>query len=269
MSSAGPFHRRPRRGAFTLLELLIATAAFAIVLAAVNSVFYSALRLRNRSTEAFDDDVAVQHTLSLLRRDIAGLVPPGGTLFGPFQTTPSFGSSTSGSSSSSGTGPSGGLSSRASAGSMALLAAASQPGRSSPEFYTTTGAIDETSPWSELQKVAYYLTPATNASTGNDLIRSVTRNLLPSFQDQPVVTPLLTGVQSIFFQYHDGSQWMDSWDSTSTTTARLPAAVRVQIVRSVADRQATVRPPIEIVVPVTVYGGTNSTTATGTTGGGP
>src|SRR5688572_5904097 len=38
--------------AFTLLEVLIAVVTFGIVLAAMNAVFYGALRLRNKTTEA-------------------------------------------------------------------------------------------------------------------------------------------------------------------------------------------------------------------------
>lgn len=254
----------PRRcGAFTLLELLIAIAAFAIVLAAINSVFYGALRLRNRTTETFDAALALQHTLGFLRSDIANLLPPGGTMAGQLQTTPNTASSSSSGSSS-------GLNSGASSPSMALLNAATRPGQSSPEFHTTTGVIDETSPWSEVQKVAYYLVPSTNGLPGRDLVRSVARNLLPSLQEQPVVTPLLTGVESIFFQYHDGAQWKDSWDSATETTSRLPAAIRVQIQLAAETRGTRLPAPIEMVVPILTYGGTNSTTeASGGAGGAP
>jgi prepilin-type N-terminal cleavage/methylation domain-containing protein len=237
--------------AFTLLEVLIAVAAFAIVLAAINSVFYGALRLRNKTAEACEDALALQHTVALLRNDIANLLPPGGTLSGNLQTTPSA--------TSVGTGS--GL--NASAASVALLAAASRPGQSSPEFYTTTGSIDETSPWAQVQKVSYYLTPSTNGSAGRDLVRSVTRNLLPSFQEQPAQIPLLTGVESIYFQYHDGTQWKDTWDSMTETASRLPAAVRVQIHLVAPIRGKLLPPPIELVVPVMVYGGTNSTASGG------
>ncbi len=258
---------RPASG-FTLLEILIATAAFAIVLTAINSVFYSALRLRNQSTEAIEDALAVQQALTFLRKDIANLVPPGGTFTGQLQTTPSASSSLSGNSSSG----SSGVNAAANSSSMALLAAASQPGQSSPEFHTTSGAIDETSPWSELQKVYYYLTPSTNTDTrggSRDLIRSVTRNLLPSLQDQPVSLPLLTKVDRIFFQYYDGLQWKDSWDSATETGTRLPYAIRVQITRTQEERGRPAPAPIEIVVPVPAYGGTNTTDSASTgTGGG-
>ncbi len=271
---ASPRAARRTDAAFTLLEILIATAAFAIVLAAINSVYYSALRLRNKTTEVLDDELAVQQTLSYLRRDLANLLPPGGTLVGQLQTTPSLGSSlnssTTGSSSSSSAPSSSFGSSRAgSSSSMSLLAAASQPGQSSPEFFTSGGTIDESSPWAEVQKVSYYLTPSTNTATAGssrDLVRSVTRNLLPSLQETPVATPLLTGVETIYFQYHDGLQWKDTWDSTTETTTRLPLAVRVQINRTQPERGRLAPPPIEIVVPVLAYGGTNSTATSTTTG---
>ena len=246
------FQGEPCRRAFTLLEVLIATAAFAIVLAAINSVFYGALRLRNKTAEAFDESLALQHTVALLRSDIANLLPPGGTLSGNLQTTPS----------TAGGGTASGL--NVSAASMALVAAASRPGQSSPEFYSTTAAIDETSPWSQVQRVSYYLTLSTNGLPGRDLIRSVTRNLLPTFQEQPVQIPILGGVDSIYFQFHDGNQWKDTWDSTTETVTSLPTAVRVQIQMAAAERNKALPPPIELVVPVMVFGGTNSTA----TGGG-
>ena len=41
----------PQRG-FTLLELLLAVLVFAIVLAAIHTVFFSAFKLRQRTTDA-------------------------------------------------------------------------------------------------------------------------------------------------------------------------------------------------------------------------
>src|SRR6185436_7883658 len=49
----------------TLIEILIAVAIFAIVLAAINTVFYSALRLRNRSAAAFDEALPVQQAVAI------------------------------------------------------------------------------------------------------------------------------------------------------------------------------------------------------------
>src|SRR5438093_9605811 len=139
--------------AFTLLEPLIATVAFAIVLAAINTVFYSALRLRNRATEAIEASLPQQQALTIIKRDLANLVVPGGTLAGELQTT-------------------------STTNNMA--------GQGNPTFCTTTGVIDETSPWCELQHVSYVLMQSTNGSRARDLVRVVNRNLLPATgQEQP------------------------------------------------------------------------------------
>jgi hypothetical protein len=230
------------------MELLIAVVAFALVLAAINGVFYSAVRLRNKTMESFDEAVPLQHTLTILKRDLANLVAPGGTLSGTLQTTPTAG-----------------LNSQ-SAGAMSSLATASLPGLSSPDFYTSTGVIDETSPWAEVQKVSYSLASSTNGAFGKDLIRSVTRNLLPSLQEQPVLQPLMSGVESMGFLYYDGSQWRDTWDSAAEQTP-LPKAIKVQIALAVEEKGRSQPPPIELVVPLLVEGNTNQTAQA--TGGGP
>src|SRR5258708_18471485 len=80
-----PALRRPR--GFTLLDLLIAVAVFAIVLAAINAVFYGALRLRDKTTEALKEALPMQQALAIIKRDLANIVVPGGTLSGLLQTT--------------------------------------------------------------------------------------------------------------------------------------------------------------------------------------
>src|SRR5258706_2956762 len=77
-----------RASGFTLLEVLIATVAFAIVLAAINAVFYGALRLRNQTVGTLDEAATLQHALAMIYRDLANVVVPGGTLSGTLQTTP-------------------------------------------------------------------------------------------------------------------------------------------------------------------------------------
>ena len=57
----------PARRAFTLLELLIAVMAFAIVLAAINGVFYSGLKLRNRSAASLEKSLPLAQALTVLK----------------------------------------------------------------------------------------------------------------------------------------------------------------------------------------------------------
>src|SRR6266480_4592833 len=88
----------PQRG-FTLLEILLAILVFSIVLAAIHTVFFSAFRLRNKTSEAIERSLPLQQTLAIIKRDLANLVPPGGLLSGALQSTPttSTGSGLSGS----------------------------------------------------------------------------------------------------------------------------------------------------------------------------
>src|SRR6266571_3956497 len=65
---------RPAR-AFTLIEVLLAVSVFAIVLIAINTVFYSALRLRATTARVLDQSAPLQQTLIVLRRDLHGAVP--------------------------------------------------------------------------------------------------------------------------------------------------------------------------------------------------
>ena len=233
-----PRHNVRRRQAFTLLELLIAVGIFAIVLASINTVFYSALRLRNRSAAATEQRLPAEHAIDVIKHDLMGLMPPGGTLSGQLKT----GLSTSGTDPDDAT-----------------------------EFYTTTGYLDETLPWGEVQKVSYLLVQPTNDIPGMDLMRYITRNLLPStVEDPPAQQWLMSGVKSITFQFYDGSQWADSWDTTTPSlttglTNDLPKAIKVQIELATEDRNAPVKAPIEIVVPVVAQGRTNQT-STATTG---
>jgi type II secretion system protein J len=227
--------RPPSLRAFTLIEIMIAVAAFAIVLAAVNTIFYSALRLRNATTAAIEKALPIEHALGILKRDLANLVLPGGKMSGTFST-----SSTSN----------------------------SVAGQASPNFYTASAAIDETSPFAEVQRVSYSLVVSTGGEddkkAGKDLLRSVSRNLLPSLQDQNEQERLLTGVQTLTFLYHDGSQWRESWDSTVENTVTglsngLPMAVKVQL-HMTGENSGSSRSrelPIELVVPIVVLQRTN------------
>ena len=185
--------------AFTLMELVLAVGVTAIVLIAVNGVFFSAMRLRDSTQNAIAAALPTEQALAILRRDLQGAMPPytNGVFAGPFR-----------------------------AGDI------SSTGLNEPvsiEWCTTTGVLRANEPWGEVQRVSYSLRPSADAAAaGKDLIRSVTRNLLsamaPSTEDQQ----LLTGVQSIEFLCYDGLQWRDYWD-TSLSDTNLPAAVRVRI----------------------------------------
>ena len=173
----------------------------------------------------------MQQAVSLIRRDVRGLMAPGGTFGGALQTTPTT--------TASGT-PIGAV------------------------LYTSSGLVDDRLIWGNVQKVAYYLRASTNLMSGRgmDLVRSVTRNLLPSTQEQVEEQWLLGGVESVGMQFYSGTEWKTEWDST-TETLPLPKAVKVLITMAEEDSDLRTRIPMQIVVPILVQGSTNQTQTAG------
>ena len=228
---------------FTLLEVLLALIILATVMVVIHSVFYSAIQLRNKAAQAFQDAIPLQHTLATIKRDVANLTVPGGTLTGTLQTSLTTGSTTS---------------------------TAHYGEQCGPSFYTASGTLDDNSPWSEMRKVTYYLTPSTNGGAGLDLIRSVTRNLLPVATEEYTDQRLMGGVNYLEFQFYNGSQWVDTWDSTTSTTTTssnsLPAGIRVQLTLVTDNIGSIAKTPVEMVIPIAAQAATNSASSTG--GGG-
>lgn len=229
--------RDARAHGFTLLELLLAIAVFAVVLAAINGVFYGALRLRNRTNEAIERGLPVQQALAILRRDLAGLVLPGTGLAGALN-------------------------------SSAVIVGINQQ-EVGTEFFTTSGVPEGDTPWADLQKVAYVLRDPTNRTSfnGRDLVRVVRRNLLPSSFVEPAFEQrLLSDVERLEWSFYDGTSWRTYWDSTNETTL-VPRAIRVEIAvaEPLEDQPAgrvlnpRTRTPIQLVMPVVVRPSTNTT----------
>jgi type II secretion system protein J len=239
MRDSGSFEHR--RAAFTLIEVLLAVSVFAIVLGAINSVFFAALRLRNKTVESIETALPLQHALMLIQKDCEGIMLPGGRLSGSFSTTVE------------------GLSNNA----------AFNGERVTPDIYTSSGNVGELARWADLQKVAYFLATPTNTlretQNGRDLVRLVTRNLLAVNAEEPESQWLMAGVQTMRLQFYDGMSWIDSWDSRSATN--LPAGIKVQI--TLADDYvgtSKAPAPIELVVPILVQNA--STNSTDEAGGG-
>jgi type II secretion system protein J len=221
-----------RESAFTLIEILLAVGIFSIVLFAINTVFFSALRLRAATTRLVDEAAPRQQALAVMRRDLQGALPPGGPLTGDFKS---------------------------SSGGMGLGMA--QYG--GLEFATSTGILKADVPWGDVQRVSYQLRDAGNRATGGkDLYRSVTRNLLSTMVPETDDRWLMGEVETLEFLFYDGANWRNSWD-TSLGDTNLPSAVRVRI--QLADPSGVSAPnrrPLEMVVPLTVQSATNQVQAT-------
>jgi type II secretory pathway component PulJ len=228
---------RGSTGGFTLLELMIATVVAAFVLLVISGTYFGALRLHNSTQLRVDSDLVLHRTLSLVQKDLEGVMVPGsptatppvGTFSGQFQDTPT--------------------------NSPTQEFSAT---RVSPDLYTTSGEVDGWNPYSEVQIVAYFLAPATDGSNTKNLVRAVTRNLLPVVQPATDEQVLITGVANAEFDYYDGTGWNTAWDSTATST--LPTAIRFSLALASTDSNQ-VPSPIQLVVPVVVSTKTSQTQA--------
>ena len=228
------------KGAFTLIEMILAVGVAALALAVIGSVFFAALHLRDVTQAAVDAATPVDQALAVMRRDLqCAVTPTNGTskvLSGDFRV-----------------------------GTLI------SPGISQPvaiEMYTATGALRDGAPWGDIQKITYELRDPTDRNEpGKDLYRTVTRNVmatsLPDVDDQW----MLGGVQNIQFFCFDGSQWSETWDTTGVTSVNtnLPLAVRVRI--QLAGNNPAQTAPIEMLVPVDSQSRTNAVLNAAATGG--
>jgi type II secretion system protein J len=216
--------QRPTQ-AFTLVEVLLALAICAIVLVAINAVFATAVRLRDKTTGRISEALPLNQALDILRRDLKSTVGPGGFLAGDFKCD------------SQGMGVSMGLSGESGAGGL--------------DFFTSSAVIGPNAPWGDLQEVYYELKPpADRQQAGMELVRNVNRNLLATSGQTADTQVLLSGVQTAEFECFDGSQWRNNWD-TSLGDTNLPNAVRVtiQLVAKPGEDSAAFK-PLEMIVPL-------------------
>ena len=222
---------RTSTSGFTLIEVLLAVGIFAIVLFAINTVFFSALKLERATTRAVDERLPLNQALAILRRDLQGAVQP---MTNSTLLTRDF--------------KSGGRSSFGSAAGGSL------------EFYTTTGVISDDAVWSDLQKVRYELVVSSDRANakGQELVRIITRNILATTTEQQDEQLLVSGVESIEFLCYNGSDWRSTWDTTAGDTG-LPLAVKVRVQLATENPAVKLsREPLELLVPITTVLLTNS-----------
>jgi type II secretion system protein J len=211
--------------AFTLIEVLLALAICAIVLVAINAVYATAVRLRNKTSIAVDEAAPINQTFEILRRDLKSTVGPGGFLAGDFKCgAPTMGAS---------------------------MGLSGEAGGSGLDFFTATGQLSDSAPWGDLQEVFYELkTPADRYQAGMDLVRCVNRNILSTGTQTPDIQYLMSHVETLQFDCYDGTQWRNTWDTSSGDT-NLPTAVRVRIQLAAKEGDDTRgQEPLELVVPL-------------------
>ncbi len=235
---------------FTLVEVLVATMMGAVLLAAVNTLLYGAMRMRNHTEETIRANYPIQPALAMIKKDLMNIVPPEGTLTGTMTGEMQ-----------------GGFSQR----------------QDTLTFYSSTGDMSSADPWGYVQKIEYSLMKNQNKFQRDeiDLVRSVTRNLLSTVEMTPVNFVLLRNVQMLELSYYDGEAWQTSWDS-STADPTLPTAIQVRLLYipsydqnsyspnneilnfplDVSDLNRQKRIPLELMIPITVTPKSSTETTT-------
>jgi type II secretion system protein J len=207
-----------RAHAFTLLELLVATSIFSILIAALYAVLFGGIRLRETAWEDFESGVGREQVARVLERDLAQVVVPAGILAGPLlgetQTT-------------------------------------DQERTDRLEFYAASGPVTDDEPWGDIQKIEYFLEEPIDDTNeeGFDFVRRVQRDLLATVvEEEEIPEPewrLLSGVTAMTIQYYDGAEWVDSWDTTTVENEN-PEGIRLRL-DFASESDGRVRPPLEIV----------------------
>jgi type II secretion system protein J len=235
-AAAGDAGLKTLAPAFTLIELLLAISIMSLVLTAMSGVLYIAFRLQSSVTDALEQSMPVEQALIGIQRDLANIVCNNSSnnimLIGAFQT---------------------------------INQTNTLPFQVGPDFYTTDGQPDGLVPWGDVEKIDYLLVPTANRQLrGSDLVRAVTRNLLP-VNGGPTTpdykTILLSGVQNVTFMYYDGLAWDQNWDSTQQTNLPYGIKMDIRMASQGTGRGATAAKTYELIIPVDVQMSTNLTTA--------
>jgi prepilin-type N-terminal cleavage/methylation domain-containing protein len=235
---------------FTLIEVLLASVAAALILAAIYGVFQHAINLRDNDTRRVRDMRLRTRAATVIRNDLRNAYISGGLFASIVQ------------------GDSAGTDGAVNSDYPGYL-----------KITTTTAKDTADALYGDVQEVEYYIVRSSGTAVGGggDLVRAITRDLLDT--DQPVAEEqhVLSGVQSFQVSFYDGANWQSSWEfntadnstsgSTASTTSTnssgnvetLPAAIRVDIQQAAPTAGASAPAPIEILVPWTMQPFTSPT----------
>jgi prepilin-type N-terminal cleavage/methylation domain-containing protein len=178
---------------FTLLELIAAIAMVALITGSLYSALYVGFKAQRSTTEAVIPARKSALLSELLAQDISGAVNPTGIMAGLFLG-------------SRGTGVN---------GSDAL------------SFYSSANVPALNESGSDLRHVEISVETLLDDNRPA-LVRRVTTNLLPSAGSFPREQILARNINSFTLRYYDGTQWLDSWDSTAQGDL-LPLAIEALI----------------------------------------
>ncbi|MCU0914746.1 MAG: prepilin-type N-terminal cleavage/methylation domain-containing protein [Planctomycetes bacterium] len=242
--------RNPRfRRGFTLLELIAAMSLMVVVSSCLYTALYTGFRAYRTAQAVADPSVVALNVIELLKRDIRGVLPPGGTLAGAFIGTDSGG--------------------------------VKGVDADSLEFHTTNLHVDDTLTLGQttepllvggIAKVTLLLEEDDETKDGTYLLlRQVTTDLLAPQEIEPEEQVLCRGVVSLNFCYFDGSSWLDEWDSTADANS-LPQAIEIDLEVAHKDKRTREIQGRRLVqsfaIPCEAAAATEESTTTGSTSSG-
>jgi len=177
-----------------------------VVSSCLYTALYTGFRAYRTAQAVADPSVVALNVIELLKRDIRGVLPPGGTLAGAFIGTDSGG--------------------------------VKGVDADSLEFHTTNLHMDDTLTLGQttepllvggIAKVMLLLEEDDETKDGTYLLlRQVTTDLLAPQEIEPEEQVLCRGVVSLNFCYFDGDSWLDEWDSTADANS-LPQAIEIDL----------------------------------------
>ncbi len=182
-----------RRG-FTLIELIVAMGMVAILSISLYASLRVAFNAKNGAEAAVEPARTAALTMEFLRQDFQNAMPVG-DLSQSFEGTDGQ----------------------------------DDRGRDGDDvnFYSTADGPQHIAGNGEIKNIELAIvTP--QGTTDHVLVRRVIRNLLSQVQVNPDEEVLCRGVGGFNVRYYDGSEWLDTWDSTAEDNT-LPVAVEVTL----------------------------------------
>ncbi len=182
------------------MEVMFATMAFALILLVMQMTFSGVLGQRNRMQKRVDQQAVLSQAMSIMKRDLENMIVTGGLM---------------------------------AEGLICTEMGSPDMPNDQLDFYSTTGVVSDQFPWGDVQKIGYLLgvDPMQTVTTnlGQTLMR-LSLNTLPleANEEPPVETLMLDNVRSMQFEFFDGLQWLQTWDSNVNEPA-VPLAVRAMV----------------------------------------